>query len=162
LRHDHLEAAVDALRASAVAARSQHALVELGQTLALLTQVGRQRGDSAMVAQAEAERAGVVEHIGPEVRGQAWAQGVPGLSRGLNAARAADPVGPLTPREREVAALIARGMINRQIAETLVISDRTAENHVSNILSKLGLQTRAQVAVWAIQHGLGASSTAPD
>ena len=57
---------------------------------------------------------------------------------------------PLTPREREVVALLARGMTNREIAEALVISERTVENHVSNVLGKLGLQSRAQVAVWAL------------
>jgi len=61
---------------------------------------------------------------------------------------------PLTPREREVAVLVARGLTNRQIAEALVISERTADTHVGNILGKLGLATRAQVAVWAVEHGL--------
>jgi DNA-binding NarL/FixJ family response regulator len=54
----------------------------------------------------------------------------------------------LTPREREVVRLIADGLSNRQIAERLVISERTADRHVSNILSKLGVRTRAQVAAW--------------
>ena len=57
---------------------------------------------------------------------------------------------PLTRREREVVGLLARGSTNREIAEALVISERTVENHVSNVLGKLGLQTRAQVAVWAL------------
>jgi DNA-binding NarL/FixJ family response regulator len=65
---------------------------------------------------------------------------------------AAQTDGPLSPREREVAALIVRGQSNRQIAQTLVISERTVENHVSNILSRLGMETRAQVAVWAVEH----------
>ena len=55
----------------------------------------------------------------------------------------------LTARERDVVALIADGLTNRQIAERLVISERTADRHVSNILSKLGLATRAQIASWA-------------
>ncbi|WP_052865397.1 ATP-binding protein [Streptomyces niger] len=54
----------------------------------------------------------------------------------------------LTPRECEVAGLIAQGLTNRQIAETLVISRRTAEGHVERILGKLGFTTRSQVAVW--------------
>src|SRR5687767_15852359 len=57
---------------------------------------------------------------------------------------------PLTRREREVVDLLARGTTNREIAEALVISERTVENHVSNVLGKLGLETRAQVAVWAL------------
>ena len=64
---------------------------------------------------------------------------------------------PLTPREREVAVLVARGLTNRQIAEALVISERTADTHVGNILGKLGLATRAQVAVWAVEQGLTAT-----
>lgn len=58
----------------------------------------------------------------------------------------------LTRREREVAALLARGLTNRQIAEQLVIAERTAEMHVSNVLGKLGVSTRAQAAVWASAH----------
>ena len=56
---------------------------------------------------------------------------------------------PLTPREREVAALVARGLTNRQIASDLHLSERTIENHVSKILRKLGFASRAQVAAWA-------------
>lgn len=59
----------------------------------------------------------------------------------------------LTIREREVVRLLARGLTNREIAATLVISERTAEGHVQSILNKLGLNTRAQAAVWAVEHG---------
>lgn len=55
----------------------------------------------------------------------------------------------LTEREREVATLIARGLSNREIAESLSISQRTAGAHVGNILAKLGFNSRAQIAVWA-------------
>lgn len=55
----------------------------------------------------------------------------------------------LTRREREVASLVAQGLTNRQIAQRLSISDRTAETHVIHILNKLGLTSRAQVAAWA-------------
>jgi DNA-binding CsgD family transcriptional regulator len=65
-----------------------------------------------------------------------------------------DQRAPLTAREREVAVLIARGLTNRGVAEALVITQRTAERHVENILGKLGLHTRAQIAVWAVQHDL--------
>ncbi|HEY1298094.1 MAG TPA: tetratricopeptide repeat protein [Chloroflexota bacterium] len=61
---------------------------------------------------------------------------------------------PLTGREREVARLIAQGATNRQIAETLVIGERTAEAHVSNMLAKLGLTTRVQLAAWAVARGM--------
>ena len=55
---------------------------------------------------------------------------------------------PLTPREREVAALVAEGLTNREIAERLYLSERTAQNHVQHILTKLDLPNRGQVAVW--------------
>jgi DNA-binding CsgD family transcriptional regulator/tetratricopeptide (TPR) repeat protein len=54
----------------------------------------------------------------------------------------------LTRREREVAKLVARGLTNRQIAKELVLSERTVENHVRNILKKLKLSSRSEVAAW--------------
>src|SRR5262249_37611670 len=65
----------------------------------------------------------------------------------LRAAKAAH--GGLTAREREVAALIARGMTNRGIAGALSTSERTITSHVSNILNKLGYASRSQIAAWA-------------
>lgn len=62
--------------------------------------------------------------------------------------------GPLTAREREVARLIGRGYTNRQIAAELVITEGTVANHVVNILNRLGVGSRAQVAVWASEQGL--------
>jgi non-specific serine/threonine protein kinase len=62
--------------------------------------------------------------------------------------------GGLSARECEVAQLIARGLTNRQIAEALVISERTAARHVENILTKLVLPNRTQVARWAVERGL--------
>jgi DNA-binding NarL/FixJ family response regulator len=61
---------------------------------------------------------------------------------------------PLTPREREVLTLVARGSSNRQIADTLAVSERTARTHVSAILAKLGLASRTQAALWAVREGL--------
>jgi DNA-binding CsgD family transcriptional regulator len=63
--------------------------------------------------------------------------------------------GGLTEREREVAVLIAQGKANREIAEILVVNYRTIEKHIENILSKLGFTSRAQIAVWASEKGLG-------
>jgi predicted ATPase/DNA-binding CsgD family transcriptional regulator len=60
----------------------------------------------------------------------------------------------LTAREQEVAALIARGLTNRQIGTRLVITEGTAASHVVHILDKLGFSSRAQIAVWAAEHGL--------
>jgi two-component system nitrate/nitrite response regulator NarL len=60
---------------------------------------------------------------------------------------------PLTPREQELAALVAAGCNNREIAERLVISENTVKNHMKNILDKLGLHNRVQLAAYAIQQG---------
>jgi predicted ATPase/DNA-binding CsgD family transcriptional regulator len=60
--------------------------------------------------------------------------------------------GPLTPRELEIARLIAKGLANKEIADELVISPATAARHVANILAKLGYTKRAQVASWASRH----------
>jgi DNA-binding CsgD family transcriptional regulator len=57
--------------------------------------------------------------------------------------------GSLTPREREIAELVGRGLANRQIAALLHIAERTAENHVQHILTKLGFRNRSQIAAWA-------------
>jgi DNA-binding CsgD family transcriptional regulator/tetratricopeptide (TPR) repeat protein len=75
----------------------------------------------------------------------------------------APPEGPaaLTPREREVAALLAGGLSNGEVARRLYISTKTASVHVSNILSKLGMSSRTEVAAWAVRVGLDAPDTAP-
>jgi predicted ATPase/DNA-binding CsgD family transcriptional regulator/DNA-binding XRE family transcriptional regulator len=65
-----------------------------------------------------------------------------------DAAAAGMSAGGLTAREREVAALVALGHSNRAIAGALVISERTAEHHVANIMAKLGFSSRAQIAAW--------------
>jgi class 3 adenylate cyclase/tetratricopeptide (TPR) repeat protein len=62
-------------------------------------------------------------------------------------------VSGLTKREREVAAYVAEGLTNRDIADRLVISDRTVESHVEHIRNKLGVRSRAQVAMWTVTGG---------
>jgi DNA-binding CsgD family transcriptional regulator len=66
----------------------------------------------------------------------------------------ASQFGGLTERERQVATLIALGKSNREIAETLVISYRTVETHIANIMFKLGCTARSQVAAWVVEKGL--------
>ena len=55
----------------------------------------------------------------------------------------------LSPRELEVARLVAQGLTNKQIGERLFVSERTAENHVQHILVKLGFSNRSQIAAWS-------------
>ena len=62
---------------------------------------------------------------------------------------------PHSEREQEVAALLALGCSNREVANALTIAEATAVRHVANILNKLDLKSRAQVAVWAVERGLG-------
>jgi DNA-binding CsgD family transcriptional regulator/tetratricopeptide (TPR) repeat protein len=75
-------------------------------------------------------------------------------ARSLSAALDSPAPGALTRREAEIASLIARGLTNRQVAAALHISERTAENHVQHILTKLALHTRTQIATWAVSEGL--------
>jgi DNA-binding NarL/FixJ family response regulator len=69
--------------------------------------------------------------------------------------QAAPGLDQLTEREREVLGLIAQGLNNREIAASLIISEKTVKTHVSSILGKLGLEDRTQAAIWALKHGVG-------
>lgn len=75
-------------------------------------------------------------------------------ARRRRAATTPDPFASLTSREREVLALLAAGLKNREIAAALSIAETTAELHVSRVLGKLGVATRTQAAALAIKHGL--------
>lgn len=68
------------------------------------------------------------------------------------------PSEPLTEREKEVLALVARGMGNREIAGRLYVSEKTVKTHVANILQKLDVKSRTQAALYAMRHNLVAGS----
>jgi len=76
------------------------------------------------------------------------------LLRRLGGGPAVDGPQVLTPREREVAVLVAEGLSNGEIGRCLFVSAKTASVHVSNILGKLGMSSRAEIAAWAVRQGL--------
>jgi DNA-binding NarL/FixJ family response regulator len=103
----------------------------------------------------------VVAAVRAAARGVAWlspraAEVVLGGLRNASAAEGPNvaALDQLSPRELDVLRLIARGKDNAQIAQELGISPRTAKNHVSSILSKLGLSSRIQAAIYAVRSGL--------
>jgi two-component system, NarL family, response regulator DevR len=89
--------------------------------------------------------------LDPAMTGQATSRLTNLSAHGL---QAQIPGGELTEREREVLALVARGYTNKQIADSLCVSEKTARNHVSHILEKLGLSRRSEAAAFAVEHKL--------
>lgn len=108
-----------------------------------------------LAAAIRAAAAGEV-HLDPAVAGIVARRMREGNGAGGRAGTGAprEGIGSLTARERDVLGGVARGMSNRAIADALGITERTARTHVSNILAKLGLSSRTQAALLAVQHGL--------
>lgn len=77
---------------------------------------------------------------------------------GNPAASAAEPTDKLTARERATMVCIARGQSNKEIARSLEVAESTVKIHVQNLLKKLQLSSRVQIAVYAVEHGLDKSS----
>jgi predicted ATPase/DNA-binding CsgD family transcriptional regulator len=142
----------------------------LAASVALLETIGvpLAPADQAVV---ERDMAAVRQQLGAPAWDAAWAAG-----RALSPAQAVSlaltddagtagssavpgPGPALSRREREVTALIARGLSNREISAELVIAEKTVGNHVDHIMTKLSLRSRTRIAVWAIEHGMGGSST---
>ena len=120
------------------------ARVELAAALTRRQAPGARNGALAALATAarEAEQLGMIP----------FTEWIEQLQAQLSATPAGDS--PLSPRELEVARLVAQGLTNKQIGQTLYVSERTAENHVQHILVKLGLRNRSQIAAWASgEHG---------
>ena len=115
-----------------------------------------------LLGRREAEAAAHVDEAARLLaRWDGWrVRSVEALQRRLGPRGAPADAGPaeLTPREREVLALVAEGLTNAELAERLYISPRTAGVHVSNILAKLGMSSRTEAAAWAVRSGLGAVS----
>ncbi len=118
-----------------------HAALQAGATGYLLKDA-----EADEVAKAiRAARAGEV-HLDPAVAKR--------LMQSLRAPKQQEVVEPLTDRELEVLHAVAKGRANKEIGRQLGISERTVRTHVSNILGKLGLASRTQAALYAVQQGL--------
>lgn len=122
----------------------------------LLDRARRALGEAAFASAWEAGRRLALDEVVAVAlaTGQAPAAGQAEPTRPPSGPRDDEELAQLTPREREVARLVARGCTNKQIAEALVIGDRTADTHVAHILGKLGLTSRTQIATWVVAHGL--------
>lgn len=138
-----LESAIAAFTAAHLPLEAAGARLRLAELLS---------ADNPALARAEARTA---------AESFAWLGANPELDRAIAVLRglggpARTPVrrvGSLTDREAEVLALVSHGLTNPQIANRLYISRKTASHHVSNVLSKLGVQNRAEAAAWAAAHG---------
>jgi DNA-binding CsgD family transcriptional regulator len=158
-RHGEAELVLLAAREAAQAQQTPSWLWRLHRTLGNVYQAQGRRSD-AMRAYAAARA--VVQAIAndlaeTELRHEVAARALATLPQPAapSPARALQQqFGGLTAREREVAILIAQGHANRVIAERLCVGVRTVEAHITRILTKLGFESRAQIAVWTVRQGL--------
>lgn len=132
-----------------IAARPYTALSKLGLASALLAA----DSDLAEAAGLAASAASELRHLDMPARAAQAAKVAADI-----AARRRD-ASPLSAREEEVAGLIAQALTNRQIAERLVLSERTIETHVRSILAKLNFSTRTQIAAWVLRTRSASSTT---
>jgi DNA-binding NarL/FixJ family response regulator len=102
----------------------------------------------------DADASDVVDAIRAAVAGEVRLDPAVAAALVLSLRTPASSAETLTPREREVITLVAEGRTNREIGRRLGVAERTARTHVSNILTKLGLASRTQAAMWAVREGL--------
>lgn len=136
-RYDDADAALESAARLHRQQGQRHELAEVHEALAA---VHHARGDTSRAAAAAATARAIYADLGAEA--------------GL--ARLAAPVAPsgLTAREVEVLAQVASGLTNKQVAEALVISDKTVSRHLDNIFTKIGVSSRTAAAAWAHRHGM--------
>jgi predicted ATPase/DNA-binding CsgD family transcriptional regulator len=152
----------------AAAGRPDRAVALLAASAAILAEIGAPLAPADQAAM-ERDLAAVRRRLGGPAWESGWATG-----RALSAdeavalALAGSTPGPavrpepgpvLSPREREVTGLIARGLSNREISVALVITEKTVASHVEHIMTKLDLRSRTRIAVWAVEHGMGGNKT---
>ena len=134
---------------------AEAALERLQTVLSPPSQADYERGLGALAASGSADSIAAERALGQTLELEQAVDEARALVLGLHAVGATSTqLNSLTSREREVAALLARGMRNREIAEVLVIAERTAKNHVQRVLDKLGVHSRAEVAARAEELGL--------
>lgn len=162
--------AIEVLACVAAAEGKPERAMRLAGAAAALRTASARTIPQARVIEREARLEPARRALSVETAAAAWAEGATmsleqaiayALEPAAEAARASParahkglPTDPLTPREREVAILLARGLTNREIAAELVIAEGTAGIHVDHILAKLGFHSRAQVAAWVAERGL--------
>jgi len=159
---DRADEAEIALTAARDVARTEGLRPWLWRTCVALGRLYQKQTRREEAEQAYATARALIEELaanvpGEEPRAHFFSQATALLphKRPLAPGRAAkEASGGLTAREREVAALIAGGKSNREIADALVVSERTIETHVANIMFKLSVQSRRQIRDWAIEKGL--------
>ncbi|MDQ6675440.1 MAG: LuxR C-terminal-related transcriptional regulator [Chloroflexota bacterium] len=156
-RLDEAFTMLELARQGAIERAQRPALWQVHRALARL-HLTRQAHDAAFaeLEQARAHIDALATTLGPELHAAMieHAQALLPHEPAAAARRAeAQRAGGLSVREREVAKQVALGRSNREIAEALIVGDRTVETHVSSILSKLGLKSRRQIATWLAQQG---------
>lgn len=148
------DAAIAALRAAASGASARRLrclLLRIHQALEHVLRTAGRTQEAAAARRAATATAGQIAATIPDDTERAAFLARAGAGPAAEAPRA----NGLTPREREVAAEVARGLTNREIADALFIGQRTVETHITNILTKLNFSTRSQIAVWAVRQDHG-------
>lgn len=158
-RRDEAEGVFLAARDAAVRGGLRPVLWRIQLSLAHLYRATRRQSDSARELEAgrrlvEQLAAGIAEESVRDAFLTATAKLLSPARPPTQLRAAKRAFGGLTQREREIVQLIAEGRSNAEIAAALVLGKRTVETHISSILSKLGVTSRAQIVTWAVAHGL--------
>jgi len=158
-RKEQAEAALHEALSAAIAQGLHPLLWRIYSSQARLS-VSRRRREEAEAAYTAASAiiADLSAHVPDPLAREAFLSGatahIPSLTKPTLRRAAKHAFDGLTAREREVAALVAQGRSNRDIGDQLVVSERTIEKHVENVLAKLAFSSRAQIAAWAVEKDL--------